>query len=140
MADLKLFINEQISLDGDDRSTLHNVVITDINYLDHRTMLIPADIETSIFEFNAQVSSGTFVKNDLKYARITNHSTVTPINLAVLSSTEEFNFNLRPYQSFYLPSSQITGSLTDFNYDYISSIKLTPSGSDAKVEFFVATN
>jgi len=142
MATLKLFINEQITLDGDDRSTLQSIDITDINYLDHRTMLLPSGSKTSIFNFNPEVSAGTFKEDKLKYARITNHSTTIPVNIEVSSSKQVFNFRMNPLQSFYLPSSQITGSLTGFSYDYISSINLRPSGSNntAKVEFYVATS
>jgi hypothetical protein len=142
MATLKLFINEQLSLDGDDRSTLQSIDITDINYLDHRTMLLPANTKTTIFEFDTEVTSGTFREDKLKYARVTNHSTSIPVNIEVSSSTQAFNFRMEPQQSFYLPSSQVTGSLVGFSYDYISSINLRPSGSTntAKVEFYVATS
>jgi hypothetical protein len=142
MATLKLFINEQLSLDGDDRSTLQSIDISDINYLDHRTMLLPAGIKTTIFEFSAEVTSGTFREDKLKYARVTNHSSTIPVNIEVSSSKQAFNFRMEPQQSFYLPSSQVTGSLVGFSYDYISSINLRPSGSNntAKVEFFVATS
>ena len=142
MATLKLFINEQLSLDGDDRSTLQSIDISDINYLDHRTMLLPANTKTTIFEFDAEVTSGTFREDKLKYARITNHSVNIPVNIEVSSSTQAFNFRMEPQQSFYLPSSQVTGSLVGFSYDYISSINLRPSGSTntAKVEFYVATS
>ena len=142
MATLKLFINEQLSLDGDDRSTLQSVDISDINYLDHRTMLLPANTKTTIFEFNTEVTSGTFREDKLKYARITNQSTTIPVNIEVSSSKQAFNFRMEPQQSFYLPSSQVTGSLVGFSYDYISSINLRPSGSTntAKVEFYVATS
>ena len=142
MATLKLFINEQLSLDGDDRSTLQSTDITDINYLDHRTMLLPAGVKTTIFEFNTEVTSGTFREDKLKYARVTNHSSTIPVNIEVSSSTQAFNFRMNPQQSFYLPSSQVTGSVVDFAYDYISSINLEPSGSGntARVEFFVATS
>jgi hypothetical protein len=141
MATLKLFINEQLTLDGDDRSTLQSVDISDVNYLDHRTMLLPAGVKTPIFNFDTEVSAGAFREDKLKYARITNHSGTIPVNIEVSSSTEVFNFRMNPYQSFYLPSSQITGSVTDFTYDYISSINLQPSGSNtAKVEFYVATS
>jgi hypothetical protein len=142
MATLKLFINEQLSLDGDDRSTLQSIDITDINYLDHRTMLLPANTKTTIFEFNTEVTSGTFREDKLKYARITNQSTAIPVNIEVSSSKQAFNFRMEPQQSFYLPSSQVTGSLVGFSYDYISSINLRPSGSTntAKVEFYVATS
>jgi hypothetical protein len=142
MATLKLFINEQLSLDGDDRSTLQSIDITDINYLDHRTMLLPANTKTTIFEFDTEVTSGTFREDKLKYARVTNHSTSIPVNIEVSSSTQAFNFRMEPQQSFYLPSSQVTGSLVGFSYDYISSINLRPSGSNntAKVEFYIATS
>jgi hypothetical protein len=142
MATLKLFINEQLSLDGDDRSTLQSIDISDINYLDHRTMLLPAGVKTTIFEFNTEVTSGTFREDKLKYARITNQSTSIPVNIEVSSSKQAFNFRMEPQQSFYLPSSQVTGSLIGFSYDYISSINLRPSGSTntAKVEFYVATS
>jgi hypothetical protein len=142
MATLKLFINEQLSLDGDDRSTLQSIDISDINYLDHRTMLLPAGVKTTIFEFNTEVTSGTFREDKLKYARITNQSTSIPVNIEVSSSKQAFNFRMEPQQSFYLPSSQVTGSLVGFSYDYISSINLRPSGSNntAKVEFYVATS
>lgn len=142
MATLKLFINEQLSLDGDDRSTLQSVDIDDVNYLDHRTMLLPAGVKTSIFNFDTEVEAGTFREDKLKYARVTNHSATIPVNIEVSSSRQAFNFRMNPLQSFYLPSSQITGSLTGFSYDYISSINLRPSGSNntAKVEFYVATS
>ena len=142
MATLKLFINEQLSLDGDDRSTLQSIDISDINYLDHRTMLLPAGVKTTIFEFNTEVTSGTFREDKLKYARVTNQSTSIPVNIEVSSSKQAFNFRMDPQQSFYLPSSQVTGSLVGFSYDYISSINLRPSGSNntAKVEFYIATS
>ena len=142
MATLKLFINEQLSLDGDDRSTLQSIDISDINYLDHRTMLLPAGVKTTIFEFNTEVTSGTFREDKLKYARVTNQSTSIPVNIEVSSSKQAFNFRMEPQQSFYLPSSQVTGSLVGFSYDYISSINLRPSGSNntAKVEFYIATS
>ena len=142
MATLKLFINEQLSLDGDDRSTLQSIDISDINYLDHRTILLPANTKTTIFEFDTEVTSGTFKEDKLKYARITNQSSTIPVNIEVSSSKQAFNFRMDPQQSFYLPSSQVTGSLVGFSYDYISSINLRPSGSTntAKVEFYVATS
>jgi hypothetical protein len=142
MATLKLFINEELTLDGIDRSNYQTIELSGINYLDHRTMLLPSASKTSIFNFDAEVAAGTFMEDKLRYARITNHSTTTPVNIEVSSSNEVFNFRMNPLQSFYLPSSQMTGSVVDFTYDYISSISLEPSGSNntARVEFYVATS
>ncbi len=128
-------------LDGIDRSNYQIINVDGVNYLDHRTMLLPSASKTSIFNFDTEVSAGTFMEDKLRYARVTNHSTTIPVNIEVSSSTQVFNFRMNPLQSFYLPSSQITGSLTGFNYNYISSISLQPSGSNntARVEFYVAT-
>lgn len=141
MATLKLFINEELTLDGIDRSNYQTISLTGVNYLDHRTMLLPSASKTSIFNFDAAVSAGTFMEDKLRYARITNHSTTIPVNIEISSSNEVFNFRMNPLQSFYLPSSQMTGSVVNFSYDYISSISLEPSGSNntARVEFYVAT-
>jgi hypothetical protein len=141
MATLKLFINEELTLDGIDRSNYQTIEITGVNYLDHRTMLLPSGSKTSIFNFDTEVSAGTFREDRLKYARITNHSTTIPVNIEISASNQAFNFRMNPLQSFYLPSSQVTGSVVNFTYDYISSINLRPSGSNntARVEFFVAT-
>ena len=141
MATLKLFINEELTLDGIDRSNYQTIELSGINYLDHRTMLLPSASKTSIFNFDVEVAAGTFREDKLKYARITNHSTTIPVNIEVSASNQAFNFRMEPQQSFYLPSSQVTGSLVGFSYDYISSINLRPSGSNntARVEFFVAT-
>jgi|LakMenEpi03Aug12_release.lakeMendotaPanAssembly.Ray.scaffolds.fasta_scaffold926211_1 hypothetical protein len=141
MATLKLFINEELTLDGIDRSNYQTIELTGVNYLDHRTMLLPSASKTSIFNFDAAVAAGTFMEDKLRYARITNHSTTIPVNIEVSSSNEVYNFRMNPLQSFYLPSSQMTGSVVDFSYNYISSISLQPSGSNntARVEFYVAT-
>ncbi len=141
MATLKLSINEELTLDGIDRSNYQIINIDGVNYLDHRTMLLPSASKTSIFNFDTEVAAGTFMEDKLRYARITNHSATIPVNIEVSSSNEVFNFRMNPLQSFYLPSSQMTGSVVDFSYDYISSISLEPSGSNntARVEFYVAT-
>jgi hypothetical protein len=105
-------------------------------------MLLPSASKTSIFNFDTEVAAGTFMEDKLRYARITNHSTTIPVNIEVSSSKQAFNFRMNPLQSFYLPSSQMTGSVVNFTYDYISSISLQPSGSNntARVEFYVATS
>jgi hypothetical protein len=142
MATLKLFINEELTLDGIDRSNYQTIELSGVNYLDHRTMLLPSASKTSIFNFDAEVAAGTFMEDKLRYARITNHSATIPVNIEVSSSKQAFNFRMNPLQSFYLPSSQMTGSVVNFAYDYISSINLQPSGSNntARVEFYVATS
>jgi hypothetical protein len=50
------------------------------------------------------------------------------------------NFSIAAGGTFMLSTSDITGSLTNtFAYDDIMSVFVEPSGSSAKVEYFIAT-
>jgi len=140
MANLKLSIKEQILLDGTERGTEYRYTIPNITSIDNRILTLASGSETEIFTFSNANNAGTFITSSFKYGRITNYSN-TGIKLKVSSSTEALNFNLAASGSFMLNSSEITGSNNtgSFVYDDIVSIKLEPSGSNAKVEYFVAT-
>ena len=50
------------------------------------------------------------------------------------------NFKIDAGGTFMLSTSDITGSLTNtFTYNDINSVFVEPSGSSAKVEYFIAT-
>mgnify|MGYP003632980671 CR=1 FL=1 len=58
------------------------------------------------------------------------------------SETTIFQYSDKPGSggTFMLSTSDITGSLTNtFTYDDIMSVFVEPSGSSAKVEYFIAT-
>ena len=67
-----------------------------------------------------------------------------PVNLKVSSSVEQLNFKIDAGGSFMVSTSAITGSILSgsdavFTYDDIASIKVEPSGSNAKIEYIIAT-
>ena len=140
MANLKLSIKEQILLDGTERGTEYRYTIPNITSIDNRILTLTSGSETEIFTFSDVNNAGTFITSSFKYGRITNYSN-TGVKLKVSSSAESINFNLAASGSFMLNSSEITGSNNtgSFMYDDIVSIKLEPSGSNARVEYFVAT-
>lgn len=138
MADLNLLIKERISLEGTERGADYKLTLTNIGYVDNRILNAPSGSDTTIFSLGDTNGAGTFVTSSLKYARISNFST-SSINLKVSSSTEELNFNIAGEGSFLLSTSEITGSVADFTYDDIASVVVSPSGSDAKIEYFIAT-
>ena len=141
MADLKLEIKENIILEGVQRGSIHELTLSNVNNIDNRILLTPTGSETTIFSLADVPSAGTFVTSSLIYARITNHSTTVPINLKVSSSTENYNVSINTGGSYMLTTSKITGSnAVDFDYDDIKDIKVEPSGSSAKIEYFVATS
>jgi hypothetical protein len=96
--------------------------------------------ETEIFALSNNPGAGTFVTSSLIYARVSNLSSTYPVNLKISSSTEDMNYSIEAGGSFMLSTSKMTGSLEEFNYDDVFSLKVEPSSSNAKIEYFVATS
>jgi hypothetical protein len=140
MANLTILINEKITLDGNDRGILTTQTIPDINYIDNRTFTIPTGSATTLFSLSDANSAGTFVTSSIQYVRLTNNSTTnTPIKLIVSSSTEAMSYLINTGSSYMISTSKITGSLTGLTFKDIVSVKAEPSGSSAKIEYFIAT-
>ena len=140
MADFTLLIRERVLLEGTERVTDYNLTIKYIENYDNRIVTVPSGSETTIFEYSDKPGSGTFTSGSFKYGRVSNYSSDTPINLKVSSSSELLNFSIAAGGTFMLSTSEITGSLTNtFAYDDIMAVFVEPSGSSAKVEYFIAT-
>jgi hypothetical protein len=102
-------------------------------------MNCPSGSQTSIFNLGANPGAGTFTTSSLQYARITNDS-LTSVKLLVSSPTTDVQFLVSVGSSFHLSTSKITGSVDNsFTLEDIQSISIEPSGSDAKIEYFIAT-
>jgi hypothetical protein len=140
MADFTLLIRERVLLEGTERGTDYNLTIKNIENIDNRIVTIPSGSETTIFKYDDTPGAGTFTSGSFKYGRISNYSSTVPLNLKVSSSTELLNFSIGIGGTFMLSTSEITGSsINTFTYDEISSVSVEPSGSSAKVEYFIAT-
>jgi hypothetical protein len=140
MADLTVLINEKITLDGNDRGVLTTQTISGINYIDNRTFTIPTGSVTTLFSLSDANSAGTFITSSIQYIRLTNNSTTNvPVKLIVSSSTEAMSYLISTGSSYMISTSKITGSLTGIVFNDIVSVKAEPSGSSAKLEYFIAT-
>ena len=140
MADFTLLIRERVLLEGTERGSDYNKTISNIENADNRIVTIPSGSITTIFKYSDNPGAGTFSSGSFKYGRISNYSTTIPINLKVSSSSELLNFSVAAGGTFILSTSEITGSLSNtFTYDNIASVSVEPSGSSAKVEYFIAT-
>jgi hypothetical protein len=140
MADLTVLINEKITLDGNDRGILTTQTISGVNYIDNRTFTIPTGSATTLFSLSDVNSAGTFITSSIQYIRLTNSSTTnTPVKLIVSSSTEAMSYLINTGSSYMISTSKITGSLTGLTFKDIVSVKAEPSGSSAKIEYFIAT-
>ena len=140
MADFTLLIRERVLLEGTERGTDYNLTLKGIENYDNRIVTVPSGSETTIFKYSDTPSAGTFNSGSFRYGRISNYSSTVPINLKVSSSSELMNFSIAAGGTFMLSTSDITGSVTNiFSYDDIMSVFVEPSGSSAKVEYFITT-
>ena len=140
MADLYVTIIEEITLpNSQTQKTNVFSTLSGINYVDTRVMNCPSGSQTSLFNLGANPGAGTFTTSSLKYARITNDSSV-PVKLMVSASLSKASFMVATGSSFYISTSQFTGSIDNtLTLENISSVSILPSGSDAKIEYFIAT-
>jgi|694.fasta_scaffold96787_3 hypothetical protein len=149
MADLTIYLNEKITLDGNDRGVLTTQTIPGINNIDNRILNIPTGSYTPLFYFDpSNVDAGTFSTGSFKYGRITNKSSTVPIQVKVTADTVppstliNTSFIVTPGNSFFLSTTAITGSTGNnvfaFN-QYVYYVSVSPSGSAASVEYFIAT-
>jgi hypothetical protein len=140
MANLYVTITEEITLpNSPTQKTNVFSTISSINYVDTRVMNCPSGSQTSIFNLSANPGAGTFTTSSLQYARITNDSSV-PVKLMISASLSKASFTVSTGSSFYISTSQFTGSIDNaLTLENISSVSILPSGSDAKIDYFIAT-
>ena len=139
MADFTYYIRERVKIEGKERGTSYSFTIPDIEYIDERIVNIPTGSTTELFNLSNLPGAGTFISSSIKYIRITNMSTGSNVNLQISSSNSTTNLLISGGGTFFLSTGLMTGSLTNFTYDNIKSIKVQPSGSSAKIEYLIAT-
>jgi|LakMenEpi03Aug12_release.lakeMendotaPanAssembly.Ray.scaffolds.fasta_scaffold191642_2 hypothetical protein len=139
MADLTIYINEKITLDGTERGVLTTQTITGINNIDNRIMTCPSGSTTTIFTVSdTPTSAGSFATSSIQYARVTNKS-IVPIQLSIASSNQNFWFTVNTGNSFLVSTKASGSNSTDFILPNITNVSITPSGSSATIEYFIAT-
>jgi hypothetical protein len=150
MADLTIYINEKITLDGNERGVLSTQTISDINSIDNRILSIPTGSYTPLFYFSpSNIDAGTFSTGSFKYGRITNKSSTVPIQVKITADTvpsstlANTSFIITPGNSFFLSTTAVTGSSPGSNVftfnQYVYYLSVSPSGSSATIEYFIAT-
>ena len=65
MADLTIFINEKISLDNNDKGIVTTQTISNISYVDNRTLNITSGSVTTLFSLSNVNGAGTFVTSSV---------------------------------------------------------------------------
>lgn len=139
MADFTYYIRERVKIDGKVKEASFTNTIAGVEYMDERTLQIPSGSVTELINLANLPGAGTFISSSIQYVRITNMSLSTKVNLQISASSGTTNVLVNEGGTFFLSTGLITGSLTNFTYDNIKSIKAQPSGSSAKIGYIIAT-
>ncbi len=143
MADLRVDIKEFITLHGDKYDSLNTLTIKEIDEISKRVVTIPSSSEKEIMSVASSIGSGTYITEDIQYARFTNlgSSTTTgsvPIVLTFKntgsSGNQEFAVKVDEGYSYVYSSVGVTSDITPAN---TASAALTRPGGVTNT--FIAT-
>lgn len=160
MADLKITLQESITLPNGNKELLSNIAtISGVNQVLRRTDTIATDFSGSGVEILRFVDSeeeqvaGSFVKQDVKYLRITNLDSTNEVLIYLIDINEEsVIFSLEPKKSLMFGNVDFNASQNgdyvvegvwdqDYysNFVYYNLIKAKSRTSPSQIEYFVAS-
>jgi hypothetical protein len=160
MADLKITLQESITLPNGNKELLSNIAtISGVNQVLRRTDTIATDFSGSGVEILRFVDSeeeqvaGSFVKQDVKYLRITNLDSTNEVLIYLIDVNEEsVIFSLEPKKSLMFGNVDFNASQNgdyvvegvwdqDYysNFVYYNLIKAKSRTAASQIEYFVAS-
>ena len=160
MADLKVTLQESITLPNRNVETLYNTAtISGVNQVLRRTDTITTEFSGSGIEIlkfvnsEAEQTAGAFVKNDVKYIRVTNLDITNYVLIYLIDTNEEsVLFKLEPKKSLMFGDANFNATQNGdyvvegvWDEDYYSgfvyydTIKAKAETADVQIEYFVAS-
>jgi|TARA_R100001079_G_scaffold63291_1_gene32771 hypothetical protein len=161
MADLKVIIREELTLNGYDQGAKNTLIISDIDEVFKRIVTCPADNETTIARFRSSVgnASGTATFDsaldvqDVKYVRVTNLDDSNSLTLSLQVEVGEDDSGadtsasvlVEAGKSFVMGSPHDGISLSDANANLVTdlvdldSLVVQPGSNSVNVEVYVAS-
>ena len=137
---LTVRISEEIELNGKKLGNSNIHKITGINEPSER-IVTALTTGTTVVAFGAAAAAGTFVKENVKYVRITNLDDTNFARLAIITDGTDVHVKVPALDSFIL-STALAGAVADggaVTFDNITSIKAWADTANVDVELFVAT-
>ena len=153
MADLKVIITEQLTLNGKEQGGSFQKTITGITDVYKRIVTVPADVDTTLVSFKSTVgvADAAMDVNDVEYVRISNLGT-TPVNLSLQVDDDDAiaessaTIRLTAGKNFIMGSVSASigvdddsNNIVDSALDNVESIICDSSSSNATVEIFIAS-
>ena len=161
MANLKVTIREELTLNGYDQGAKNTLTISDVDEVFKRIVTCPANNETTIARFRSSVgnASGTATFDsaldvqDVKYVRVTNLDSSNDLKLSLQVEVGEDDSGadtsatvlVEAGKSFIMGSPHDGISLSDSNANLITdlvdldSLVVQPGSNSVNVEVYVAS-
>ena len=161
MADLKVTIREELTLNGYDQGAKNTLTISDVDEVFKRIVTCPANNETTIARFRSSVgnASGTATFDsaldvqDVKYVRLTNLDSSNSLTLSLQVEVGEDDSGadtsasvlVEAGKSFVMGSPHDGISLSDANANLVTdlvdldSLVVQPGSNSVNVEVYIAS-
>ena len=107
-ATLTVTVTESITLNGSNMGATNTKAISSINEITQPIVSLDAANVRTIFEFGATVGSGTFIKGDVKYIRITNKDDTNSVDLNLATGSTNCWISVEAGQSFIVSTGTST--------------------------------
>ena len=102
-ATLTVTHTEALTLNGVDRGVTNTTTISSINEVDHRILTIPTSSLVNVMTFSSTVGSGSFVRGNVKYIRITNKDDTNYVTIQLIKTSSDVVYlKLEKGQTFVL--------------------------------------
>jgi len=103
-ATLTVTVTESITLNGSHMGATNTLSVPSVNEINQRVVSLDAGNVRTLFEFGTAIGSGTFVRANVKYIRITNKDDTNGVSLNLESATSNCWVVVLAGQSFILSS------------------------------------
>ena len=141
---LTIRISEEVELNGKKSGNSNIKVVKGINEVSERIITV-LSTGTSLIAFDTAAGAGTFVRDNVKYVRITNLDNSAAIRLALINGNTDVHVQVEPLQSFVISKMicRAEEDAADITPDNLTSIKAYTDSSggstSSDVEIFVAS-
>lgn len=140
---LTVTISEAITLNGQAINSENQLVIADIDEVDKRILSIPTASEVTVISFGTTVAAGTFIRDNVKYIRITNKDNTNFVRIRVKKSgADAYDEKIEAGKSCIFGNAKLSVSATAAAFSAFvdaDSINAQADTAAVDIEYFVAS-
>lgn len=142
-SNLKVTLSESLTSNGQALNYINEVTFANIIPFDPRIMQIPTSGAITVMLFSTTVAAGQFIRDNVKYIRVTNKDDTNFIRLRVTkTSADTFDVKVNPGCSFLMSNLKESASSTGAAFSAFVDVDNISAQADTAavyIEYFVAS-